>query len=333
MTLDEFQDKLRSLNWADFERFVVDILRSTGRYGQIEQSARIVGGAGHMREFDIVAIEANSLTPIAQKWYFEVKKRNLTSVDVIDSLIGKHQDLQHAVGPARLVLVTCGSLTQAAKQHSRTYGIEVWDGATLASLATPEIIGRYFGEGVELTGQTEEGDQKSNLLLQALHQIAPGRDAWSAYQRLSAEIFEYLFCPPLEPPRYNIPDADSRNIRDMIFENSMAADLWALIRTTYSADYIVIDAKNYSDPIEKEPILDIAHYLKPYGCGLFGILLTRQGASEAAEHAVREQWIGAQKMIVILSDSDIEEMLTIKASGGKPEEIIRKKIADFRMSL
>jgi hypothetical protein len=85
--------------------------------------------------------------------------------------------------------------------------------------------------------------------------------------------------------------------------------------------------------IDKQPVLDIAHYLKPYGCGLFGIFMTRNGPSPAADHAIREQWIGAQKMIVVLSDSDVEEMLTIKGSGGRPEELIRKKIADFRMSL
>jgi hypothetical protein len=119
----------------------------------------------------------------------------------------------------------------------------------------------------------------------------------------------------------------------MICENSTMTGFWTLIRTTYAAQYIVIDAKNYSEPIEKQPVLDIAHYLKAHGCGLFGILVTRKGASEAAEHAIREQWISARKMIVVLADTDVEEMLRIKTSGGKPEEIIRKKIADFRMSL
>jgi len=38
-------------------------------------------------------------------------------------------------------------------------------------------------------------------------------------------------------------------------------------------------------------------------------------------------------MIVVLSDLDLIEMIRIKSAGGKPEEIIRKAIADFRMSL
>lgn len=119
----------------------------------------------------------------------------------------------------------------------------------------------------------------------------------------------------------------------MIFENPAVEGFWSYIRNTYSAHYVVADAKNYGAPLTKQPVLDIAHYLKPFGCGLFGLLLSRKGAGASALHALREQWIGGQKMMVVLSDSDLEEMIKIKAAGGKPEEIIRKAIAEFRMSL
>jgi Restriction endonuclease len=333
MRPDEFQDKLRLLTWADFEKFVTDVLRDTGRFRDVRQSVLVDSGMGYVREFDIAAIEVDSVGPIPPKWYFEVKKRDLTSIDVIDSLLGKYHDLPHTNGPIRLVLVTSGSLTQAAQRRAQSHGLEVWDSATLANLATPEVMECYFGEGTQPTEAPQQNNRKSDLFLQALGNTPPGREFWSAYQRLGSEIFEYLFCPPLEPPRYNVPDSDMRNVRDMICENSTMTGFWALMRAIYAAQYIVVDAKNYSDPIEKQPVLDIAHYLKSYGCGLFGILLTRKGSNEAADHAIREQWIGAQKMIVVLSDSDVEEMLLIKSTGGRPEELIRKKIADFRMSL
>jgi hypothetical protein len=44
-------------------------------------------------------------------------------------------------------------------------------------------------------------------------------------------------------------------------------------------------------------------------------LVARKGASQTAEHTIREQWIGSQKMIVVLSDSEVEEMITIKSLG------------------
>ncbi|MFT3768466.1 MAG: hypothetical protein QM820_23710 [Minicystis sp.] len=79
--------------------------------------------------------------------------------------------------------------------------------------------------------------------------------------------------------------------------------------------------------------MDIAHYLKHYGCGLFGILVTRLGAGQPGLHAIKEQWIASKKMIVVLKDDDMRAMLDQKARGGEPEEIIRKKVGEFRMHL
>jgi hypothetical protein len=191
----------------------------------------------------------------------------------------------------------------------------------------------YFGESIKVPDAANDRDDKGDSLIESLHSISPGRDDWLRFQQLSSQILEYLFCPPLEAPRYELSDADSRNRRDMILENSSFDGFWSEIRNIYGAHYIVADAKNYGSPLKKRPVLDLAHYLKPYGCGLFGILLSRRGAGLPAQHALREQWIGGHKMMIVLSDSEIEEMIRIKSGGGKPEEIIRKLIADFRMSL
>jgi hypothetical protein len=333
MDLTDFREMLRVMTWKDFERFIVEVLRSIGRFSHIEQGVRMNIVRGLVREFDIVATETNPIDSPPRKWFFEVKKRDMISVDVIDNLAGRFPSLLSNGQQVHQVIVTSGSLTKTAQIQAENYGIEVWDAEILANLASPEVIKTYFGRKIESTDSSYQEKRKSDAFIETLQSTTPGKKLWSDYQRLSSDIFEYLFCPPLEPPRYNIPDAESRNIRDMIVENSATTGFWHSIRTTCSAHYIVVDAKNYTDQIGKKPVLDIAHYLKPYGCGMFGILFTRKGSGSAAEHCIREQWIGAQKMIIVLSDADIVEMLSIKASSGKPEELVRKKIADFRMAL
>jgi hypothetical protein len=121
-------------------------LRDSGRFCDVRQNVWVDSSMGWKREFDIAAIEVNSVGPMPTKWYFEVKKRDLISVDVVDSLFGKYQDLPHTNRPIRLVLVTSGSLTQAARHHSQSHGLEVWDSTILGNLATPEVMERYFGE-------------------------------------------------------------------------------------------------------------------------------------------------------------------------------------------
>jgi hypothetical protein len=83
----------------------------------------------------------------------------------------------------------------------------------------------------------------------------------------------------------------------------------------------------------KRPVVDLAHYLKPYGCGMFSILCCRKGASGGAAHAIREQWIGGEKLIVVLSDETLLDMIQRKSSGRMPEELLRHQIARFRKSL
>jgi hypothetical protein len=42
--------------------------------------------------------------------------------------------------------------------------------------------------------------------------------------------------------------------------------------------------------------------------------------------------MGEQKMIVVLDDAEVEQMLTLRRSGGSPSDVIRDKIEDFRLS-
>ncbi len=109
--------------------------------------------------------------------------------------------------------------------------------------------------------------------------------------------------------------------------------MWAYFRTRYQADYVVIDAKNYSGSIKKDEVLQIANYLQRHGLGLFALIFTRVEPDAQLLYILREQWVLHDKMIVILSDSDVKQMLTNKKTGTDPAELIRQKIEDFRISL
>jgi hypothetical protein len=54
MRPDEFQDKLRLLTWANFEKFVADVLRGTGRFRDVRQRLLIDSGMGYVRDSTVV---------------------------------------------------------------------------------------------------------------------------------------------------------------------------------------------------------------------------------------------------------------------------------------
>jgi hypothetical protein len=242
----------------------------------------------------------------------------------------------HDVAGARVnvALVVSGLVTPAVRHRLRAEDIHVWDATDIIQLATPEILAKYFGvNAAPPPAEDSTADSKSRDFETAFGRIDPGPQDWPKYQRFVADVLEYLFCPPLQPPKYELADESARNRRDVIFENSAPDGLWSQLRDIYAAHYIVVDAKNNKGLLEKDQVVDIAHYLKPYGCGMFALLISRIGAGASARHAMREQWIGGQKLIVSLADTHLIEMIQLKAKGGRPEETIRRVIADFRMSL
>lgn len=125
----------------------------------------------------------------------------------------------------------------------------------------------------------------------------------------------------------------SVNRRDLILPNYASDGLWQYLRTRYQADYVVIDAKNYSESIKKDEILQIANYLQRHGVGLFALIFSRREPDSRLLYTLREQWVLHDKMIIVLSDSDVKQMLSDKKVGTDPVELIRQKIEDFRLSV
>ncbi|MCX0450289.1 hypothetical protein, partial [Aeromonas veronii] len=141
-------------------------------------------------------------------------------------------------------------------------------------------------------------------LLDRLKSYKPGRKDCYLYQSLVGDILEHIFSPPLNKPLPELSDKIKANRRDFIMPNYSSEGFWYYIREKYSADYIVVDAKNYSRKVKKNDVLQIANYLKPHGVGKFGLIFSRNGGdATGCEHTLREQWMVHEKMIIVLDDN------------------------------
>ncbi|WP_303809128.1 hypothetical protein [Aeromonas rivipollensis] len=210
-----------------------------------------------------------------------------------------------------------------------------WDADVIANEFKKEIkvnqhpvFSRIF-----LSISKEKKHNAEEELLDKLKNCERGKDGWSDYQKLIGQIFEHLFTPPLGAPISESPDMNNVNRRDWIIPNYCSEGFWNFVRDKYKADYIVVDAKNYKNPISKEQVLQIANYLKPHGAGMFALIATRLGANKGADLTIREQWMANGKMILVLNDDDFEAMLLAKAAKGQPEKIIGQALERFRLSM
>ena len=84
------------------------------------------------------------------------------------------------------------------------------------------------------------------------------------------------------------------------------------LRDRYKAEFIVVDAKNSAHEIGKDDILQVAHYLKEKGVGLFGLIFSRCGGDPSSEIHLRDIWQSENKMIVADAMKRIESVLDMK---------------------
>jgi len=310
----------------EFVNFLYQVLKASNS-NQNVQLETIIGESQRARA-DIL-IENNR----KEKTLIECKSNKAITRSHSSKIIEQITEYGKLLGKCKKVLAIPGRLPSEIKRNVESHDIEVWDA---------DYIVKNFKEGIQKADSSyfkmlltaisgEKAAARERGLLDKLKACKPGREDCYVYQSLVGKIIEELFCPPLDKPIQENSDFSKSNRRDFIVPNYATDGFWSFLRIKYTADYIVVDAKNYSRKVKKSDILQIANYLKPHGAGLFGIIFSRNGGDSAGcLHTIREQWMVHQKLILVLDDTDVENMLV---SSGGSADVIGAKIEEFRLSM
>jgi hypothetical protein len=311
----------------EFVNFLYQVLRESKLFGNVQLEA-IIGDSRRARA-DIF-IEKDR---VQEKILIECKSNRAITRSHSSKIVEQILEYGKLVGKCRLVLAIPGRLPAEIRQSIEANGIEIWDADYICENFGSQIKkadNSHFKMLLSAVAGSKFESREDNLLKQ-LKACKPGRQECYIYQSLIGVIIEELFCPPLEKPIQENSDFTKSNRRDFIVPNYANDGFWAFIREKYLADYIVADAKNYTRKVKKTDILQIANYLKTHGAGLFGIIFSRNGGdSSGCLHTIREQWMVHQKLILVLDDTDVENMLI---SAGGAADVIGAKIEEFRLSM
>ncbi|TKJ67653.1 endonuclease [Pseudomonas viridiflava] len=255
----------------------------------------------------------------------------------VSGIISQLDAYKSAYGDCQMVLAVPATLKESDVLALTAANIDVWDLNYIANIFATQIdkASRSYYKALLLTLIVRpDGLTREQKLLDSLELCTPGRKDCYVYQTLIGEIIEFLFTPPLGKPLPELSDKSEANRRDFIVPNYVEKGFWSFMREKYEADYIVVDAKNYTRKVKKPDVLQVANYLKSHGAGLFGLIISRKGGDvSGCEHTLREQWLIHRKLILVLDDEDIRAMLVAKSDGRQPEEILAQKIERFRLSM
>ncbi|MEQ6537200.1 hypothetical protein [Pseudomonas aeruginosa] len=274
---------------------------------------------------------------VGERLLIECKTSPPNSLRQLDQLLRQLFAYGTTNNDYKIVLAVPATLSDEYLFALKEAGVEVWDLNFLSrefSGVVHKIPGSYFAQIIVSHANRSHEPTNEEKFISSLRSCLPGKQDCYVYQKLIGEILGHLFTPPLYEPIPELSDKAKVNRRDFIMPNYVDSGFWAFLRERYSADYVVIDAKNYTKKVSKKDVLQIANYLKSHGAGLFGLIISRRGGDlSGCEVTLREQWLVHQKMIIILDDEDVVSMLLAKSDGRAPEQVIGSKIEQFRLSM
>ena len=128
----------------------------------------------------------------------------------------------------------------------------------------------------------------------------------------------FLFNPELIDGVPEVRTIDGTERRDIIFTNDSDQTFWNYVRNEHSALFLMFEAKNTQE-IGPAALNQAAAYLGDR-LGRLGFIVTRNPPGEAAQRkafAINND-SSPRKIIIFLSDDDLNRMLDMMASGKEP---------------
>ncbi len=310
----------------EFEDIVADLFKKLGY--SVEREGRI----GKM-EIDLVLRRGDSVVPVevAVASTRNTLPKLRASAERLGSLVDAAEDF------SKPIIVIGSDLTPAAKSWSESqYDVQVWDLADIVRQANPfpDISQRMekFKRDAPKRYSTEDDEIKYLIQKLSAH-IEQNELKPSEYEKLCTEVFIKLFDPYLYGFQRQASTSDGSNRYDFISRIKSGNTFWDSLRQDFRTKAILFECKNYEEPIGPDQVYSTERYLFSGALRTVCILVARLGANEAAIRAAQGAMRETGKLLILLSNQDLIEMLKLSTQEGGPEDFLDKRIWDFIISL
>jgi len=156
-------------------------------------------------------------------------------------------------------------------------------------------------------------------LQEKLRKIKPGED-FAEYEKLCVDIVKYLFSEDLEFIGEQKKSNDGLYRFDCCckIKHGELKEFFDTIQRFFNTKYIVFEFKNYAEKITQKEIYTTEKYLYEKALRKVAVIVSRKGADINAQKAARGCLRENGKLIICLSDADINNLIDIKSKSGIP---------------
>lgn len=305
------------------------------------------------RRVDFRAIRNN------QPWLIEVKfyRTERAQRALLDSAALRLVGYLNRDRSANGVLVVSCVLDQDMKaQLEKEHGIAIADRADVISWVSdkPDLMERLLtllepngspvgirkGRSVnKVFGEQHRSEpsafpeNRGTSLCQRLTLLAPGKPTWSEYEALCEEILKYLFASDLQSWQSQSPTRNGLHRFDQICRIRPTTAFWNFLIHHVNSRYVTFEFKNYSTPISQGEVLTTEKYLLEKAFRRVAIMLTRKRPSKSAKRAIEGAMRESGKLILVVDDNQLCEMLHKREHGEDPSDFLFELADDFLMTL
>lgn len=160
-----------------------------------------------------------------------------------------------------------------------------------------------------------------------LKTLQPNLQDMHAYEDLVYGALQLLFYPMLTNPQLNRHSYRGRHDSTIIFQNIASEGFWSAIRSNCQADYVLFQLNNAPDV--KPTQLQRLEASLSKSIGHFGVLLTRYTDKPSLRMIQRSIYQNHEKVILIIGDNHLHEMLALKAARAYPSEVFDDLYVEF----
>ncbi|MPV64348.1 restriction endonuclease [Burkholderia sp. BE17] len=321
------------LGWQEFEMLCARLLQGSG-YTLQRQNARSQD----------IGVDFTFIDSSGDSWIAEVKHftRPRTGTTVLRQAAVQLNAAKQLTGAQNGLLIVSMLLPQNLKNDIEAReGISVWDAHHLNELlaARPEIEQDFrllldaqavFRRGLE---QPAPLDPRAQELIERLESLPPGREVFREYEDLCVEILNYAFIPQLSVPSVQSRSEDGLDIRDAVFPINSDHAFWQEIKRICSTRFMVAEFKNHSESVRQREVESLQQYLYSKAMRTFGVLCSRNQPSESALLARRRAWVETDKLILLLSDEELKDLVRAKSYGEKLTDVLDAQLQEFFLRL
>lgn len=172
-------------------------------------------------------------------------------------------------------------------------------------------------------------------LIDKLENCPPGVDHWRDYEEICSSIVSYLFQSSFRNYQTIIQPRNENglDIKDLIIPNRSISPFWQEVRVDYNARNLVFEFKNHSKEIGKDQLVQTSNYLKKRTYGRFGIIFCRKGLSKNGVEEQKELLRDDDKLILVLNDEDLIEILKQRQLGKKAEGLLEQLKTELELKI